>query len=425
MSANIENVKKKFLQDLNDIAEDLEINPALVTFSQFKKYKTRISEDQVVSLGGFAKLKKHVIPQAGDLEVRYGAEAIIAYTKKLEKKIGETAVINREVLKLIKEHISKQGLVLHKPYTSRHIKAKSERTLIACISDTHFGANVSKSEMHGANEYNWVIAARRLALYMDQVVKYKLYKRKETDLVLQLNGDIIAGLIHNQEWFVDLYATQFSGSVHLLSQAISYVAQHFKRVTVVCTPGNHGRNVGKLDKGRATTQKWDSFETTIYSALREIFSHKHKNVDFIIPESPYIIYKVQGHNIFQTHGDTVLNFGNPGKSLNMKSITDQVNQINSSPTLTKEENVAVVCGGHVHVPTVQMLSNGCTLVINGCLSGTDPFAQSIGIFSNNPTQVLFEVTDKHPVGDSRFIQVDEADELQRLDKIIKPFKGKL
>jgi len=195
-------------------------------------------------------------------------------------------------------------------------------------------------------------------------------------------------------------------------------------VRVVCTTGNHGRNVGKADKGRATTHKWDSYEHMIYLSLREILK-KHTNIEFIIPESPLIIYKVQGHNIVQTHGDTVINVGNPGKSLNMNSINNQINQLNSSDLISPDEKIAVVCVGHVHTATTQILTNGCFAMINGCLSGTDPFAQSIGIFSNNPTQVIFEATEKYAVGDIRYVQVKGADNQSRLDAIIKPFQGKL
>jgi predicted phosphodiesterase len=163
----------------------------------------------------------------------------------------------------------------------------------------------------------------------------------------------------------------------------------------------------------------------IYVALKEVLAQKHFNVEVTIPESPFVIYKVQGHNIAQTHGDTVINVGNPGKSLNMDSISNQINRMSSSEMLKAEEKVDVVCVGHVHVPTAQILENGSMIMINGCLSGTDPFAQSIGIFSNNPTQVLFESTEEHAVGDIRMIQVKSADAKERFDKIIKPFKGNL
>ena len=141
----------------------------------------------------------------------------------------------------------------------------------------------------------------------------------------------------------------------------------------------------------------------------------------IIPKAPFALTKIQGHNIFQTHGDTVISVGNPGKTLNMKNISNQINQIEASSLVPRAEKIDVVSVGHVHTPTVQILSNGCTLIINGCLSGTDPFAQSIGIFFNNPTQVLFESTEQYAMGDIRIINLSSADKDKKLDMIIKPY----
>jgi hypothetical protein len=64
------------------------------------------------------------------------------------------------------------------------------------------------------------------------------------------------------------------------------------------------------------------------------------------------------------------------------------------------------------------------LLINGTLSGLDPYAHSLGIYSKNATQQIFEVVPGHPVGDIRMIRLKNADNLKELDKIIKPFSGK-
>lgn len=417
---------KKFVRSIKEIAKDLDIDESLVTTAQFFKNDVYgFKEWDLRKMGGFQALKNlHFPPAETDLGVKHGSSLVRSHINKLEKAYGQALFYEKELVTAIKESIKAEPIKMYPPTKLNKVKSKSKRTIVACISDTHFGANISKKEMYGLNEFNWTVASRRLALMMDQIVSYKSDYRIETDLVLQLNGDIIAGQIHNQEWFVDLLTVQFAGTVNILSQAISYVSQHFSKVRVVCTPGNHGRNVGKADKGRATTHKWDSYENMIYIALKAIFDQKHPNVEFTIPEAPFAIYKVQGHNVFQTHGDTVLNVGNPGNSLNMASINNQVNQISASSLIKADERIAVVCVGHVHVPTSQILQNGSIAVINGCLSGIDPFAQSIGIFTNNPTQLLYEATEKHAVGDIRMIQLGSADENKALDKIIKPFQGK-
>lgn len=432
MNKEIKATNKAFVRSMKRVAKDLDKPESEITKAQFFANDAEsLSEWEVRKAGGFSSLKTMFFPADVDLEAKYGSKLLKQHITKVEKAHGQALFFERELLTAVREHLEANPLVIHKPVkTAKAAKASptkktSERTVVACISDTHFGANVSKEEMHGLNEFNWTIAARRLACFVEQVGSYKWDHRHETDLVLQLNGDIIAGVIHNQEWFVDLLATQFSGTVHLLVQAVTYLSTRYKTVKVVCTSGNHGRNVGKADKGRATTHKWDSYETMIYLSLKEILSRATKNVEVVVPEAPYIVYKVQGHNLVQTHGDTVINVGNPGKSLAMDSIANQINKMTSSDLIPAGEKVDVVCVGHVHVPTVQMLDNGCMAVINGCLSGTDPFAQSIGIFGNNPTQLMFESTPDHAVGDVRMIHVKCADKEARFDQIVKPFVGKL
>lgn len=322
----------------------------------------------------------------------------------------------------LKKKLKKNPIKLHKPVKVKP-KGSSSRTIVAHISDTHFGANIDKKEMGGINKFDWNIASRRMALFAEQVVQYKPQHRKDTDLVLAINGDIIAGVIHDQEWFADLLTKQVAGTIKILTQFVSYVSAHFNKVRVVCTVGNHGRSMHKTSKSRASTHKWDSYETMIYLALKYAIEAKHKNVTCEIPETPYAVLEIQGHKFFQTHGDTVINVGNPGSSINMKSINTQINRLNSSNIA--DEHFAGILVGHVHCPTIQVTDNGVVLLVNGTLSGADAYAQSIGIFGNEPTQMLFEVTKSHAVGDIRFIRLKQADNLERLDKIIDPIKGNL
>jgi hypothetical protein len=137
--------------------------------------------------------------------------------------------------------------------------------------------------------------------------------------------------------------------------------------------------------------------------------------------SPFAIIEAHGHLFFQTHGDTIINVGNPGNSLNMRSINNQINKLNVSE-IGGVKKFAGILVGHVHTPTVQLMENGCMLIINGCLSGLDPYANSISIFESHPTQQLFEITESHAVGDIRLIQVKSADSNAELDKIITPFE---
>lgn len=417
---------EKFRQSLVDVAKDLDKLPQDVTKADYANstIKGTLVEWELRKLGGFGALKNIYFPPEHNIVVQSASKVIKAHRNKIESTYGKEIFFKEEFLAVFKDVLKENPIKLHQPVKPiKKTATKISRAVVAHFSDTHFGCNIDKQEMAGANEFNWTVAARRTAFFMDQIVTYKPQYREQTELFILLNGDIIAGVIHDQEWAVDLLTTQFAGTLSIFGQAISYAAQHYGKVTVVCTPGNHGRAMHKTNKGRASVHKWDSYENMIYIALRAMLSEKHKNINFIIPESPYATFKVQGHMFLQTHGDTVINVGNPGKNLNMDSINEQINKVNSQ-LLPGEQNFAAIVVGHVHVATVQLTDSGTMLLINGTLSGVDAFAQSIGIMSNNPTQTLFEVVPGHAVGDIRIIQLKEADKKAELDNIVKPFEGK-
>lgn len=421
-----EKLGDKFYKSVCDVANKVGKEPALVSRIDYftSEIKTTLSEWELRKVGGFKKLMDLYFPPDKNIIIDSASKLVRGYKNKLESQYGREIFFKDEFLSVFKEVMEKNPMAIHAPASPSKKDTKIERSLVVHFSDTHFGCNIEKSELNGINEYNWTIAARRTALLIDQVVTYKPQYRKNTELVILINGDIIAGVIHDQEWAVDLLTTQFAGAISIFSQAISFAAQHFAKVRVVCTPGNHGRAMHKGSKDRAMTHKWDSYENMVYLALREIFKTRHSNVEFTIPESPYAIVDIQGHKFLVTHGDTVINVGNPGRNLNMKSINEQINKVNSQ-LIRGDENFAAIVVGHVHVSTIQETESGTMLLINGTMSGLDAYAQSLGIFSKNATQTIFEVVNGHPVGDIRLIRLRKADDRTDLDKIIKPFKAKM
>ena len=292
-----------------------------------------------------------------------------------------------------------------------------KRALVAHFSDAHFGNNIDKAELL-INEYNSKIASSRTAFYFNQLVNYKRSDRSETGLVLLLNGDMLQGVIHNQEGNLDLITIQFETIISVLSQGISFLANEFPKVTVLCTTGNHDRFMHKSNKARQTAQKWDSFASLAYIALKNVFDNSYPNVDFVVRKTPYIDYTVLGHRVFVTHGDTTFNVGNVSKNVNISAIENQINKINNSQ-LTKDKKFDAFFIGHVHFPMVLLSQTGCHIFINGCVSGTDPFAQSIGIFNNQVVQQFVEMTPDH-IGDMRFVDLRQADNMKSMEKIIKP-----
>lgn len=297
-------------------------------------------------------------------------------------------------------------------------KKPTSRILNLVLSDLHFGADVSKEET-GVLDYKISQEARRLAHIVKETVEYKKQHRDETELRLILLGDIIQNQLHDARDAAPL-AEQFCRAVHLLSQAVGYLSQHFKKVVVECQSGNHGRLTTR-HHNRAVNQKWDSIETMIYYAVKNACSNV-TNVVFNIPKTPYSIYSVFDQKIMLTHGDTVLKISYPGHSVNIKALENQVNKLNAS--LNDKDEIKVVVAGHVHFATTSYLANGGVLITNSSLIPVDEYAVSLGSLESNTGQMLFESVPGFAMGDSRFIRVGkEQDEDETLENIIKPWPG--
>jgi hypothetical protein len=350
------------------------------------------------------------------LKAKNSAQKSRAKVAKENKVLMEGLESQETILERFQELIEANPPVIYEPFDVED-KAPTKRTIVAHLSDTHFQSGIDGEEMGGINKYGNTEESRRLAFFTREIANYKRQHRHETDLVIALNGDIIQGVIHDQE-STAAATTQVSAALHLLTQSISFLASEYKNIRVICTVGNHARMMHKGNKGRQTREKWDSFATIINVGLKYALKG-HKNVSFEIPVAPYAYTDILGHKFLFTHSDTVLNVGYPGKSINVVTAKNKINDLKEGIG-----HIDVVCAGHVHVDTKQILPNGVVLLTNGSMSGVDEFALSIGITSNNPTQQIFEVTEAHSVGDLRSVQVLEADDMEELDDLIEPFSGK-
>lgn len=299
-------------------------------------------------------------------------------------------------------------------------KLKTSRILNLLISDTHYGSSLDPREV--GHKYGPVEEARRTAEVCRQVARYKHEYRKDTELHIHLLGDIIQNNLHDDRDGLPL-AEQVAAAMRILVQAIAFLSKEFpKGVVVSCVTGNHGRNKGR-HRTRAVNQKWDSIETMIYTALKEL-ANFIPNVKVNLGYTPKYDFEAFGKVGFATHGDNVLNVGYPGKSINVESLHKQINKINNARVFKGHLPYSLFIVGHVHIGTMTHLPGGVKVITNGCLIPPDAYAENIGIFESTCGQWLWESIDGHMVGDARFIEVDElTDNNTALDKIIKPFEG--
>jgi len=407
--------------DMKRVAKKLGINPALLTKAKYFSGEPKISEWDLRKSGGFIGIRNAYFEYDDDSrdEAAWTENADLRKAfRKLRRDSGSMDLMfNR-----ISEAISKIPKIKVKPYkatkSKKKVKTKDLRTLNLVLSDLHFGSDLTEDE-HG-HDFGRVEEARALAVVVKNVCNYKLEYRDQTELVVNILGDVIENELHGSG-SADYLHLQCCRAMWLLSQALAKFSENFYKVRVNFAVGNHGRDTSIHPK-RATDVKFNALETTIYYGVKLACSGM-SNIEFNQPKTPWITYKAQGHNMYATHGDTNLNPGNPGNKLDVRGMEGQINKINAA--LDDSEEYEVFMAGHVHHAMATPMPNGTFLITNGALVPPNSFAQTLNIMESQQIQVLFETTKEFAVGDFRFINITSSDysSNKSLDLIIQPFKS--
>lgn len=196
------------------------------------------------------------------------------------------------------------------------------------------------------------------------------------------------------------------------------LGQHVDNLEVYGLTGNHER-IKSRHHDRATYQKWDSYTTMIYYAVKKAVAGL-KNVTFEIPLTPYKLIETACGNIFVTHGDTVTRISNPHKTVPVEKLTNEVNKFILS--LGKPIDLFVI--GHLHSFTSTLLDTGTMLVVNGGLVPTNYYGQSLGFLNSQSCQVLIRMVPETAYKEIRPLKVTEADrQNEALEKLIQPFES--
>ncbi len=402
-------------EDIKRVADKLGVAPSELTHIKYLTNggKFTISHHSpLTELGGFRKVLSTYFPGSIDPASVMSLEAIKANQRSIIKSVGSGDIFLVELEKAIKKMppVVWKG----KPYRFGH-STLTTRSIGVVISDLHIGHDVNPEET--THKYGIVEEARTVAHITRTVCEYKMDYRKETDLHIFFLGDLIENILHGS-YGQDLLHLQTCRAMYILTQALLHFSDNFKKIHVYCVPGNHDRDTA-IHQSRAIHQKYNSIGTTIYYGIHNGVRHRN-NIEWHQPKTPWLDVTIQGHRFYGTHGDTNFNIGNPGKAINTSIIENKMNRINAS--LKDRYEYKVFITGHVHTGLVMKMNNGCYLVVNGGGCTPDSYVTSLDIMESPQSQVLFEITEKYAVGDSRFIDMTGVLQDKSLDRIIKPFE---
>lgn len=414
---------------IGECADALGVEPCDLTWWDFRAYgqvawasnTLGIVRRDITRLGGFNSIRDAYYPPTATDHAQ--TKKRIREHANLNRRLGAHSVADLFEFKQI-EAFSKRVFsgrvqpVVGKPSVKPRGKCPIKRAAVVVLSDLHFGADLDARET-GFADYGPLEEARSLAEVVRQVCTYKLEYRDETELIVVIDGDLIHGCLHDVRDGAALSEQQLR-AIHLLSQAVAQFSAAFRRVRVVCVTGNHDRDKYRHPK-KANAGKADSRATVIYWATKFATAHL-SNVEWVIPQSQFATFRLFGKRYYVTHGDGCISVGNPGKSINVAKIEEQINKLNAN--LPAADAYSVVIVAHAHKSLQLLLDNGVTLIVNGPLTPVDSFAVSVGVFRNTCSQQMFEVVPGHPVGDSRTIKIDSKVRRDRtLDKVIRKWPG--
>lgn len=426
-----ETLSRYIAQRIEECAINLGKDPCDLVWYEFKGWEGirrgsngTITPHHITAAGGWNAIRAAYFPVD---PTKQQVERRVVQTHALyNRRLGETLAQNQwksESLESFAERIYK-GRINAPKWKAPKLKT-TKRIVNTVWSDLHFGSNIKAAET-GGFDYGCTEEARSMAHIVAEVADYKPQYRDTTTLRIKLIGDIMQGHLHPGD--AAAHAEQMSRCMHILSQAIGYLAGCYSMVEVDCASGNHGRNKQK-HFDRATDQKWDSHETVIYTAIKMMLA-KLTNVRVHIPFTPYVLSEAFGVGTFATHGDTVMNTGYGGKNVPTGSILTQINQMNQDWSDNARERglehvpCMVFVSGHTHAPVIHHATGGRTLIVNGSLPTADGFTNSLGRFATANGQWIWEQVDGFPVGDTRFVRVGFGQHKDAsLDKIISPWSA--
>tara|TARA_R110000824_G_scaffold401764_1_gene615192 strand:- start:955 stop:2310 length:1356 start_codon:yes stop_codon:yes gene_type:complete len=280
-------------------------------------------------------------------------------------------------------------------------KTESPQIMVAPLSDTHIGEQVDYNAMTGLNRYDMEIFNNRLFGWASSILESAENRRNSVpvdELIIPCLGDIISGAIHEELVLTNEthVVHQMIRGAHLISQALLYLAPHFKKIHVPCVVGNHGRMTRKPPMKDKGVMDWDHL---LYQWVAA-YCMNQKNITFSIPTSYFNTFNIYERNILIMHGDSASGSGA------VTSITRAVSNLRSVLHYrhTLEPEVATAAGniishnilpknfdsafiGHFHRVDEWDIGNGSVYVC-GTMKGGDEYAFfRLGVISK-PSHII-------------------------------------
>lgn len=269
------------------------------------------------------------------------------------------------------------------------IKSNKTRRLeeaVLLFSDLHAAEIVSNLEMDGLNEYNFDIFCRRMQCLQDSMTDCVDIQRCGGVVIDNLNifslGDLINGDIHfelEKTNEMPLITSAFQVSL-VVAQFLCKLSTQFKKIRFFGVTGNHGRK----SKDKAFKQRFDCIEWIIYQVL-PLLTAKYSNIEYFIPQSPFMVCEIFNWKYLLTHGDSKLQSVGGIPYYGIKKLSTEFNAM-----YRERGGFDMMVMGHLHNP-----ANLEGVMLNSSIVGGDEFSAQAVRKATKPSQKFFGVSEKY------------------------------
>lgn len=305
----------------------------------------------------------------------------IRVVSSLKEALSQIDLLEAQI-SAIKALESNRSVVEIRPRFSSN---KSEAVAIAVATDWHVGSVVKPETVSGLNKYDVSIAKARATRFFQAVVSLTTKERQDvsiSELILFLGGDLIDGALHLDTVMSNEIATPIEQSIvvqEMIESGINFLLNHgkYKKITVVCCDGNHGRITNKL---HFNSRKGNALEYFLYYNLAKRFP----NLNWVIADGLHAYVDVYDKVMRFHHGDTISFGGVNGPYTYLNRRIYQWNEGHRADYSVQ---------GHLHTYTLGTRK----WLINGSLVGYSPFGLGLGGEFQPPIQAFFLMDKKRGV----------------------------
>jgi predicted phosphodiesterase len=255
------------------------------------------------------------------------------------------------------------------------------------LGDWHWGETVDPDQVGGINSFNRAIGRQRVRRLDEAVIDlcfHHMTNPSYPGAVLALLGDFITGNIHEDlaqtndgpvMWSVNEVENQLIGLI------LSW-KKKFKKLALVCVPGNHGRNT---PKPRINNRVYESYEWLIYCHIEQYFRND-PDVSVYVPNEVDAFCTIFGHKIMVTHGDTLGVKGGDGLIGALGPIARGAMKIGAQQRqIGRDFDTLVIGHYHFYLPR----GDGTPVLVNPALMGHNTYAHlQLRVRASAPAQAL-------------------------------------